>query len=576
MPHRLRVLLLVLALVAVGATLLHAVRARRGVRAERVALVWDVPSSIDEAPPTAGGAFSWASLRKDEPSLWEITGAVRAAAKDDAVRALVLHVGETEWGWGRVAEMREAIAAFRAAGKPVWVSLQGGSDESYLLVSRADHIAVPPTTTLAVDGLSATAMFFKGAYDKLGIVPNYAHVGRFKSAVEQQTRSAMSEPARAALESLLGDEFSLFADSLAAARGVAPARMRALVDEGPFTAGDAVAAGLADTLADEADLDSLALGRGPKALGEERLERYAEGRDAADGGDHIALIPAVGTIMPGRSREDGWQGSQLGSESIIAALREARDRRAVRAVVLRIDSPGGSGEASDDIWREVERVRRVKPVVVSMSNLAASGGYYIACGADAIVSEPGTITGSIGVFGGKLNVIGLYRKLGLNVETISRGRHAEMMSPFHDFTPDEAAKFQAQLDAFYRVFVTRVAAGRGMTAAAVDSVGQGRVWSGLSARRFGLVDSLGGVQAAVAIARDHAHLAKGADVPVVLYPHPHRPYLRRLLGGLLRGDDPNTDARLAALPPVVAAWVQAARFPAGMALAMLPVSIEIR
>ncbi len=577
MSSRSRVLLLVLLLVVLGAVALSVVnRLHRGAGGahERVALVYDVPTDVDETPPVTS-ALSLAAFRRSRPSLWEITRALRHAAGDDDVRALVLHVGEVGWGWGRVAELRDAISEFRAAGKPVYVSLAGGTDQSYLLAARATRLAMPPTATVWLDGLTASAMFLKGTYDKLGITPNFAHVGTFKSAVEQYTRTDMSAPARAAMQSLVDDEYGLLTDSLAAARGVTPERMRALVDDGPYGASGALAAGLVDTLLDESALDSLAVEADGQRLGVRSLARYIDEQgDDSDLGDQIALIPAAGTIVSGRSHDNGWSGADLGSTTLIEALREVRLKRSVRAVVLRIDSPGGSGQASDEVWQEIQRVRRVKPVVMSMSNLAASGGYYIACGSDGIVAEPGTITGSIGVFGGKLNVLGLYRKLGLNIETVSRGKHAEMMSQFRDFTPEESARFQAQLDDFYRIFVGRVSTGRGMPPARVDSLGQGRVWSGLAARRLGLVDSLGGLQAAVALAKSKAKLDGNADVPVVLYPHPRRPMFRRFIDDLADQDDDS--AQLTTLPPVVAAWLRAARFPTGAVLAMLPWSIEIR
>jgi protease-4 len=575
MSSRPRILLFVVLLVLIGATGLSITLSRhRTMRPSlsRVALVWDVPGDLADAPSSAS-TFSLAALRRVHPSLWEVTTAIRRAAEDRNVRALVLHVGGVQWGWARTAEVREALAAFRATGKPVYVSLQGGEDQAYLLAASGTRVAMPPTTSVYLDGLTASAMFLKGTYDKLGIKPNFSHVGQFKSAVEQYTRTDLSPPARAALESLLDDQYTLLVDTLAAARHLTPERMRAVIDEGPFTARAALAAGLVDTLLDQPELDSLAVTVGKERLRTLDLERYVGDPDDSDGGDQIALVPAAGTIVSGRSHDNGWSGSDLGSETLVNTLREACERRSVKAIVLWVDSPGGSGDASDDVWQEIRRVRKVKPVVVSMSNLAASGGYYIACGADAIVAEPGTITGSIGVFGGKLNLLGLYQKLGLNIETVSRGRNAEMMSPFRDFTPEEAGRFQAQLDEFYRIFIGRVAQGRGMTAAAVDSIGQGRVWSGTQGRRLGLVDSLGGVSTAIGIARKRAHLSPDADVPVVIYPHPHRPFFRRFIEDAF--DDNQDEASLAVLPPVLAAWVRASRFPAGQVLAMMPYEISI-
>jgi len=575
MSSRRGVFALVVLLTLLGAVVLTvAVKLRRPlhVSSERQILVFDVPSDIDEAPPAYSG-FSLDAFRRERPTLVELTRAIRRAATDPAIRAMVLHVGDVNWGWARVGELRQALREFRAAGKPIHAGLEGGSEQEYLVVSGASRISMPPTALLQLDGLSASAMFLKGTYDKLGITPNFAHVGQFKSAVEQYTRTDLSPASRQALESLLDDEFGLLVDSLAAARDLPRDTIRRIIDDGPYSATTAVAAGLIDTVLDEADMDSLAAGSGSRRLGTITMQRYMDRGNDAGGGEEIAMVVASGTIVPGRSHESPWQGSECGSETLIGALREAREKRSVRAVILRIDSPGGSGQASDDIWQEVRRVRRQKPVVVSMSNLAASGGYYIACGADAIVAEPSTITGSIGVFGGKLNILGLYHKLGLNVETVSRGRHAEMMSPFRDFTPEEAVRFQRQMDDFYRTFIGRVSQGRGLSLAAVDSIGQGRVWSGTAARRIGLVDSLGDLGTAIEIARTRAGIGAGADIDLELYPRPRRTYLRRFLDSFL--DENPDETRMRLLSPVVGAWITAARFPVGTALALMPYSIDI-
>lgn len=524
MGSRRRVLGWIILVVVLGAVALAVVnRFRSPVRGptEHRMLVYDVPAEIDEAPAPYL-PFSLASLRRDQPSLREICAGISRAADDDAIDALVLHVGGVSWGWARIAEFRDALALFRDAGKPVYVSLAGGDEQSYLLATGADLVSMPETAILQLDGLTLSAMFLRGTYDKLGITPNFASVGEYKSAVETYTRTGFSAPARAALESLLDEEYGLLVDSLASARDLAPDSVRRLIDEGPFTARAALHAGLLDTLLDEPSLDALAGQADGRSLGTTSLSRYVRGtKDATSLGEpEIALIVASGAIVPGRSSSNPWSGEQCGSETMVSALREARNRRAVKAIVLRVDSPGGSGQASDDIWQEVRRARAQKPVIVSMSNLAASGGYYIACGADRIVAEPTTLTGSIGVFGGKLNLLGLYQKLGLNIETVSRGRNAEMLSPFRDFTPQERDRYQAQLDDFYRVFLARVAEGRGMSEERADSLGRGRVWAGLSAQRFGLVDTLGGLNTAVAVARSRAGLSEDATVRLELYPRP--------------------------------------------------------
>lgn len=576
MASRRRVLGTIVLVMVLGAVALAVVgRLRKPLRVptEHQMLVYDVPSDIDEAPAPYL-PFSLASFRRDQLSLREVCAGIARAADDGAVDALVLHVGEVDWGWARIAEFRDALGRFRDAGKPVYVSLAGGGEQSYLLASGADVLSMPETALLQLDGLTMSAMFLRGTYDKLGITPNFASVGEFKSAVETYTRTGFSPPARTALESLLDDEFGLLVDSLAAARRLAPDSVRRLIDEGPFTARGARRAGLLDTLLDEPSLDALAERSAERHLGTAPFARYARGGgDAAIGDAEVALVVASGAIVPGRSRSNPWTGEQCGSETIVGALREARTRHSVKAILLRIDSPGGSGQASDDIWQEIRRARAVKPVIVSMSNLAASGGYYIACGADRIVAEPSTITGSIGVFGGKLNLLGLYQKLGLNIETVSRGRNAEMLSPFRDFTPEERERYQAQLDDFYRVFLARVSEGRGMSTAEADSLGRGRVWSGLSAQRFGLVDTLGGMGTALAVARQRAGIPEGESVRLELYPHPKRSFWRTFVEGLF--EDPNEEPGAAALSPVFAAWLAASRFPAGATLALLPYTLDI-
>jgi protease-4 len=576
MASRRRALGLVVLLVVLGAVALTAVTRLRTplhVTTEHQMLVFDVPTDVEEAP-TSYLPFSFAAFRRDLPSLKEICDGIRSAGRDGSIQALVLHVGDVDWGWARVAEFREAVREFQAHGKPVYVSLAGGGEQSFLLASIADLLSMPQTAVLQLDGLTVSAMFLRGTYDKLGITPNFAHVGEFKSAVETYTRTGFSPPAREALETLLDDQYGVLVDSLASDRRLTADSLRHLIDSGPFTAPVARRAGLLDSLLDETSLDSLAARATGHHLASENLTRYLGGDDGTLGGPEIAMVVASGAIVSGRSHDSPWSGPECGSETIIGALREARNRHSVKAIVLRVDSPGGSGQASDDIWQEVRRARARKPVIVSMSNLAASGGYYIACGADAIVAEPSTITGSIGVFGGKLNLLGLYQKLGLNVETISRGHNAEMLSPFRDFTPEEHARFQAQLDDFYRVFVSRVSEGRGMSPGAVDSVGRGRVWSGLSAHRFGLVDTLGGLETAIGLARSRAGIGAGERVQVELYPRPRRSFLRSFLENLV--PDENDETRTRALSPVFAAWIAASKFPAGATLALLPYTIEIR
>lgn len=535
-------------------------------------LVFDVPSSLEEAQAPSEGSFV-DLLRRDHPTVWTLASGIREAATDSRVEALVLHIDEVDWGWAKVSEIREAIQDFSREGKPVYAALAGGGEREYLLASAADMIASPPLALLQLDGLTASALFMRGTLNKVGVKPHFAQAGRYKSAVEGWTHEGMSPPAREALQTLVDDQFDVLVDSLSSARGIPPDSIARLLDRGPFGAREAIAYGLIDTLLHRSDLDSMVVADGDDRRSTLSLERYVARLDGGRGGRKIALVTAVGVIAEGRSRNSPADGQILGAETLIKALRDARNRSSIDAVVLRIDSPGGSAPASDEIWQEVRRCAQRKPVIASFSDLAASGGYYIAVPADSIVAEPGTLTGSIGAFGGKLNLLGLYRKLGLNVESVSRGRHAGMFSPFTDFSAEESLSFQAQMDEVYRVFLSRVSEGRHRPVSEIDPVAQGRVWTGVSARRLGLVDALGGLPRAIEMARERAGIDENETVTVEVYPRVERSFFQRFFSEMLADEE---ELATVTLPPVVRAWLAAAAFPSGVALALMPWSIEIR
>ncbi len=577
MSGRRGVLVFVGALTLLGALVLAgAIALRRPASPAYAAsmLVFDVPSELEESPPIYG-PFSLRTFRTSRLQVRDVVRALHHAASDERIEGLVLHIDEVDWGWARIAEVRDAVLAFRHSGKPVFASVAGGGEREYLLASAAGTVCAPPTGQLQLDGLSLTATFFRGSFDKLGVTPNFVQIGAYKSGTEPYLRSGLSGPAREALDALLDDEYALLCDSLGSARGLDPDTVRAILDRGPFTATEARACGLLDTLLYETEVDSLATREGQRSLPSVSLVRYLDRMSPRRNGPHVAFVVASGAIAPGRSREDPMDGRVLGSETLIQALRDARTHKSVKAIVLRIDSPGGSAQASDDLWREVVRCRDTKPVIVTMSDVAASGGYYIAVAGDVLLAEPSTLTGSVGIYGGKLNIAGLYRKLGLSVETLDRGRHASMLSAFRDFTPEERRLYERHQREFYQGFLERVAKGRGLTVPEVDSIAQGRVWSGLAAYDLGLVDGLGGIEDAFSIARERAGLRPDEEIVVDVYPKAEHPFLSRLLEDWLGEDDAGASTRLA-LPEVVQAWLVAARLPSGAPLAILPWSIDIR
>jgi protease-4 len=571
----------VLAFVLVGVVLGLAVllaalnlRAPAAGRSSRpVVLVFDVPEVLEEGAPPRGPLL-WQLPRRHRLTTYDVLRALRAAAEDDRVAALVLHVGFLDWGWAKLGEVRDAVARVRRAGKPVYASLTGGGDGEYLLASAAGTVAMPPTENLWVDGLVATATFYRGAFDKFGVSPNFRSVGQYKSGIEPYTRTGMSPAMRTAIEAVLDDRYEALLDGLSQARGLSPDSVARLLDQGPYTAQEARRHGLLDTLLYDAEVDSLAARTEDRPRGTVSFRRYLSRLREPSRGPRVALVAAVGEIVGGSSRQRPGREADLGSETLVEALRHARTRRSIQAIVLRIDSPGGLAQASDDIWREVERCQAVKPVIVSMSDLAASGGYYFAVAADSIVASPGTLTGSIGIYGGKFNIIGLYHKLGLSVETVTRGRHAGMLSPFRDFTPEEGRRFEEGLESFYRGFVERVARARGMTEAAVDSVGEGRVWTGNAALELGLVDRLGGLETAFEMARAAAGIPEEAELVVERLPRVRRSFFERMLEGLLAEED--RAEHLVSLPPLLRAWAEVERFPAGTPLALMPYHLDVR
>ncbi len=376
-----------------------------------------------------------------------------------------------------------------------------------------------PGGMLMVTGLMADATFLRGTLDKLKITPDFEHVGEYKSASDQYMRDSMSEPQRRATDAILDSLYSQLVDGIAASRKLTPAQVTRAIDAGLLTPAEARQAGLVDGLLylDQVE-DELRKEVGDYS--EVRVRSYKKtGGFRFGGGARIAVVSASGTIVSGRSGRSSFGGDFLGSDSLVQLLRELREDDGIRAVVLRVDSPGGSGIASDAIWRETQLLKAEKPLVVSMGDVAASGGYYISMGANAIVAEPGTITGSIGVISGKFNMRGFYEEwLGLRREQLKRGENAGLFSDYEGFSDGQRARLRVQLEDFYRTFVHKAAEGRGRKDEEIDRVAQGRIWSGAQAKELGLVDELGGLAKAVSIAREKAGIPASARVSLEAYP----------------------------------------------------------
>jgi protease-4 len=452
--------------------------------------------------------------------------ALQKASRDDRVRAVLLMPSALELPyWGKVQEMRDAVVAFRKSGKSVTAFLEFGGDREYYLASAADRVFLMPTSSLDLTGVASYEMFLRGTFDKLGAFADFVHIGEYKTAANQLTERGFTPEHREMAQSLNRDMYEQLIAAIAEGRKKSEAEIRDLLDQGPFIASAALEAGLVDELAYEDELDD----RVPELADHDESRRI-------DGGDYqrvrpqsvgvrprsrIAVLYIVGTIVSGKSGFDAVNGGVAGSDTIVEQIRKIRDDDSIKAIVVRVDSPGGSSVASDVIWRELKITRDEdpdRPLVTSMSDLAASGGYYVAMPSEAIVAQPGTLTGSIGIFGGKIVFGGTMGKAGVTTETVKSGANADIYSPFAPFTPAQRAKVETFMQGFYQNFIGKVAESRKSTPEAIHRVAQGRVWTGRQALAHGLVDALGGLDTAVALAKEKANIPAGEDVQLVVYP----------------------------------------------------------
>ncbi len=455
-------------------------------------LVLELEGELPDAPSQGAFILDEADF---PPLLTELTQVIRAAAEDEDIDGIYIELQPIGLGLAGVQELADALYAFRESGKPCKVQADQLGNKEFLLASACGEIYLAPAGIVLVNGLAVEHTYYADTLEMVGVKPNFAHVGDFKTAVEPFERTGPSEAAMEANNAMLDSLYGQFVTLAARGRGLEEPQVRTAVDSLPLTPAAAQEAGLIDGVAYAGELR-------PDDDASIELDSYLPRVRRGNRQDpQIAVIHAEGSIVSGESGAGMFGGRYVGDIGLIADLEEARDDDDVVAVVLRVNSPGGSGLASDNIWHAVQAVREVKPVVVSMGDYAASGGYYIAMGCDHIVAQPGTLTGSIGVFGGKMNVRGLYEKLGFHLHGYKRGELADIFSGTSDFSEQGRARFEAYLDTFYTLFIGRAAEGRGMNVDAMHAVAQGRVWTGAQALERGLVDDLGGLDVAIEHAR---------------------------------------------------------------------------
>jgi protease IV len=465
--------------------------------------------------PEIEPANVFSQLVAQVPTLAQTIDAIHKAKRDSRVKALVFTPGTSGGLWGQVQELRLALEDFKSSGKTLTAYLEFGGAHEYYMASVADRVVLMPAGQLDLTGLATYELFLRGALDKLGASPDLLHIGDYKTAANTFTERGFTKAHREMSASLNRSWYDELVRAIATSRKKTVEEIRAAIDGGPYLPDGALKAGLVDRIAYEDQLDDEGVMKGTKRLDADSYARAVVSSPPRTPGARIAVLYATGGIASGKSSTDG---SVTGSETFVEWLRKVRADSAVRAIVVRIDSPGGSAIASEVMWRELMLTRAVKPLIVSMGDVAASGGYYIAVPAHAIVAEPGTLTGSIGVVTGKFVVKDTLGKIGIGVDSVSDGQRAEIYSPFRPFTTDERARIEEQMQATYELFLSRVAEGRKSTKQKIDAVAQGRVWTGQQALERGLVDELGGLDRALRLAKEHAKLDVTKDVELAIYP----------------------------------------------------------
>ena len=474
-----------------------------------------------------------------------------ALKTDDDIAGIIFKIEGVSLGWAALQEIRTELHEFRDTGKETIGYLESGGNAEYLLAATMDRIVLMPTGSLNLTGLRAEVIFYKGLLDKLDIEADMLAMGKYKSGVEPYMRDGMSDEFRESMTALLDDLYAQLLNHIAESRdSISTETASDLINSGPFTAEEAKQENLVDALQYYDELVTTL-----KAAYEDEEVQVVKPsferkrtvpdmnsfaglmqlfsilnppqRARAAGENQIALIYASGPILPDID-SPFISMSAITPKELKQAFEKTRTNKSVRAVVLRIDSPGGSALASDLIWREVMLTQRQKPVVVSMGNVAASGGYYIAMAAGTIVAQPSTLTGSIGVFGGKLNLKGLYNKAGLTKEIIAHGQNATLYSDYGGFTPTERERVEKMMKTVYEDFVNKAAAGRSKSFDEIDEIAQGRVWTGKQAQKLGLVDELGGLDDALSIAKEQAGFAEDDKVNLIVLPK-QRPFFEQLI-----------------------------------------------
>ncbi len=460
----------------------------------------------------------------DQLTLADHIEALSKAKRDDRISGLFLSVDRNDLGWGRTQELRDAIRDFRDSGKWAVAYLETAGEFSpgnkeYYLATACEAIWLAPPGDINLVGIRAEMPFLRGAFDKLDIYPDYDSIGKYKSAKDLFTDRTMTAAHRESMDRIVGSLYGQLTAGLAEGRHKNEEEIRTIIDGGPYIGPKALEAGLVDALGYHDEVEAHLREKNGGTLPKIKVGRYLKNGRYFDRGVKVAVIYGTGAVVRGEGGHDPLTGSgAFGSDTVAEAIREAREDGSIEAIVLRVQSPGGSYVASDVVWREVKRTKGIKPIVVSMGDVAASGGYFVSMAADRIVAEPATLTASIGVVAGKFVTTGFWNKIGITSDSVQRGRHATYFSNDRQYTEEERGLFQEWLGRIYKDFVTKVAEGRGRTYDEIHAIAQGRVWSGQDAIERGLVDEPGGLMTAIRAALKLARKDPEARVEIVEYP----------------------------------------------------------
>jgi protease IV len=478
-----------------------------------VKLDGDLP---EKAPPEIPLPFFEEQTPMAIHEVWEI---FRKAAADSRVKGILFEPRGLGIGWAKLEEIHGEILQFKKSGKPIVTYLRSPRAYEYYLASATDRVYLGPEDDLDLKGLRVEAIFLKDGLDKIGAKMDVIHAGKYKDAGDMFTRTSMTPETSEVLNQILDQYYGNLIDTVAEGRKKPADAVRAIIDQGPYLASEALTNGLVDSLGYEEqaveDLKSRAKRSDLKRISS---KAYLKAPVISAGTtSRIALVVGEGEITTGSGNENA-NDQDFSSTAFVKLLKQVEDDSSIKGVILRVDSPGGDGTASDDILHEAKNLSKKKPMVISMSDLAASGGYFVSVTGDPIVAYPNTLTGSIGVIFARLNLHGLYDKLGIGKQVLSRGRYADLDSEYVPMDDDQRRKLAGQIDAFYKGFVSRVAEGRRRSFDQIEPLAQGRVWLGAQAKQNGLVDELGGLDRAIELLRQKAHIAATDRITLVPYP----------------------------------------------------------